>query len=157
MNLKIKPISDGQILTMIGINDVKAWGYLYDKYAAAMFSIVLQITDSNELANKIFTEAFLQLKEKKILLKIKFALCPFLLRYMHNYASQYVKKWEITTVPVTKAIDTQLIHLLCTQCYTIKDAAFKLNITEAAAIRNLQIEFLLLRNKNYETREVVKF
>lgn len=149
LNLQINHISDEQMLNLIADNDVKAWEYLYDKYAAAMYSITLHFTDNKEIANKTFTEAFLQLKEKNKLLKIRCALCPFLLRYTHNYASQYIKKWGINVVPKIKAVDSQLIHLLCTQCNSIKEAAFKLNITEATAIKNLQREFLVLRNKNY--------
>lgn len=149
MNVKIKHISDVQMLTMIGEHDVKAWEHLYNKYAAAMYNIICHLTDSNEVANKIFAEAFLQLKEKNILLEIRYALCPFLLRYTHNYASQYLKNWGITAVHKSKSVDTQLIHLLCTQCNSIKDAAFTLNITEETAIKHLQREFLVLRNKNY--------
>ncbi len=149
MTLQINHISDEQMLTMIRSNNVKAWEHLYDKYAAAMYSIVWQFTDSKELANEIFTDAFLQLKEKNILLKMRYALCPFLLRYTYNFASQYFKKCGISALQNDKAVNSQLIHLLCTHCNSIKDAAFKLNITEAAVIKNLQSEFLVLRNKNY--------
>ena len=148
MTLQISPISDERMLTMLNKNDANGWVHLYDKYAAAMYSIVWHFTDNNEVANKIFTEAFLQLKEKNILSKVGYALCPFLLRYMHNFASQYLKKWGINPLQSSKVVDSQLIHLLCTQCNSIKDVAYKLNITEEAAIKNLQREFLVLRNKN---------
>ena len=141
-------ISDARLHTLIGTNDVNTWVHLYDKYSAAMYSIVWHLTHNNELANKIFTEAFLQLKDKNILRKIEFALCPFLLRYTHNYTSQYLKKWRIKPVSNTKTTDSQLIHLLCTQCNSIKDVALKLNITEAAAVKDLQKEFLVLRIKS---------
>ena len=149
MTRRVNHISDAQLLTMIGKNDVNTWLNLYDKYSAAMYSIVWHLTHNNDVANKIFTEAFLQLKDKNILMKIQFALCPFLLRYMHNYASQYLKKWGINPVSNSKTIDSELIHLLCTQCNSIKDVALKLNITEAAAVKDLQKEFLVLRNKSY--------
>ena len=149
MTLQINHISDEQMLSMIGRNDVKAWEQLYDKYAAAMYSIVWQFTDSKEIANKIFTQAFLQLKENNILLKMHYALCPFLLRYTHNFASQYFKKCGISTLRNSKPVNSKVIHMLCTQGISIKDAAFKLNISEAAVIKNLQSEFLELRNKNY--------
>ena len=148
MTLQINHISDERMLTMFNKNDANAWVYLYDKYAAAMYSIVWHFTDNNEVANKIFTEAFLQLKEKNILSKVGYALCPFLLRYMHNFASQYLKKSGINPLQSSKAVDSQLIHLLCTQCNSIKDAASKLNITEDVALKNLRREFLVLRNKN---------
>ena len=148
MTLQNNHISDERMLTMLNKNDANAWVHLYDKYAAAMYSIVWHFTDNNEVANKIFTEAFLQLKEKNILSKVPYALCPFLLRYMHNYASQYLNKWGINPIQSSKAVDSQLIHLLCTQCNSIKDAASKLNITEDVAIKNLRREFLVLRNKN---------
>lgn len=149
MTVLVNNISDEQMLNLIVDNDVKAWEYLYDKYAAAMYSITLHFTDNKEIANKIFSQAFLQLKEKNMLLKIRYALCSFLLRYTHNYASQYLKRWGISAVNNSKAVNSQLIHLLCTQCNSIKEAAFKLNITEETAIKNLQREFLVLRNKNY--------
>ena len=142
-------ISDAQLLIMIGENDVNAWRDLYDKYSGAMYSIVWHLTHNNEVANKIFTEAFLQLKEKNILIKIHFALCPFLLRYTHNYASQYLKKSGINPVSNSKIFDSHLIHLLCTQCNSIKDLAFKLNIAEAAAVKDLRKEFLMIRNKTF--------
>lgn len=148
MTLQINHISDGQLLLMIGRNDVKAWEHLYDKHAAAMYSIVCQFTDSKELANEIFTDAFLQLREKNILLKIHYALCPFLLRYMHNFTDQHFKKLGISALQNSKVANSQLIHMLCSQCNSIKDAAFKLNITEAAVVKNLQSEFFALRKKN---------
>ena len=136
------------MLSMISENDVKVWEHLYDKYAAAMYSIVWQFTDNKELADEIFTAAFLQLKQKNILIKIPYALHPYLLRYTHNYASQYVTKRGISASLNSRAIDLKLIHLLCTQCNSIKDPAVKLDITEAAVIKNLQREFLVLRGKN---------
>ncbi len=145
-------ISEAQLLTMLGKHDKNAWINLYDKYSAAMYSIVRQLTHNNEVANKIFTEAFLQLKEKNVLLKIRFGLCPFLLRYTYNYASEYLKREGINPVSNDKAVHLQLVHLLCTQCNSIKDVAHKLNITEAAAKKDLQREFLVLRNKNYYSK-----
>ena len=122
---RVNHILDARVLAMIGKNEASGWLQLYDKYSAAMYSIVWHLTHDNEIANKIFTEAFLQLKEKNILIKIQFALCPFLLRYTHNYASLYLKKWGINAVSGNKTIDSQLIHLLCTQCNSIKDVALK--------------------------------
>jgi RNA polymerase sigma factor (sigma-70 family) len=44
--------------------DNQAFGYLYDHYAAALYSIVVQIVQNNELANDILQEVFVNIWRK---------------------------------------------------------------------------------------------
>ncbi len=86
---------------MISDNNLDAWGYVYDKYAPAMFDIISNLTEDKIIAEDIFKEAFLQLKEKQILSKITYSLYPYLQRYTHNFTKRQL---ELSSVSPAKTI-----------------------------------------------------
>ncbi|MEO5570655.1 MAG: hypothetical protein ABIT08_15570 [Bacteroidia bacterium] len=146
-----KSISDQTILSMIAENNLEAWGHLYDKYAPAMFGIICTLTDDRTLAEEIFKETFLQLKEKQILSKVTYALCPCLLRHTHIFARQQLKARGIacSNSPVEQ---TSLINILCSQDINFKQAASIFNLTEEEAKKKLRAEFLELRSQSKEEK-----
>lgn len=83
--------SDQVILSMISENSLDAWIFLYDKYAAAMFGTICKITEDKKIAEEIFKEAFIQLKEKQILSKLKYSLYPWLLKYTLIFAQKHLR------------------------------------------------------------------
>lgn len=131
---------------MIAENNLEAWEYLYDKYAAAMYGIICKLTDDRTLSEEIFIGAFLQLKEKQILSKTTHPICVCLLRHTHIFAKQELTNRGINST--NKVEESSLINMFCSQHLTAKDAAVKLNITEQEVRRKLRLEFLELRSQS---------
>lgn len=51
---------DGELIALIKQNDHYAYDHLYDKYAPALYSVILQIVKDKETANKVVKEVFIQ-------------------------------------------------------------------------------------------------
>ena len=122
-------ISDQTILSMIEENNLEAWELLYDKYAPAMYGIICGLVADRTIADDIFKEAFIQLKEKNILNKVTYALCPCLLRYTHAFAKE-----QLTLRGITYSKDylkeTSLVKIFCSQNLSVSQVASNFNITE---------------------------
>ncbi|MEO6190803.1 MAG: hypothetical protein ABIO44_11035 [Saprospiraceae bacterium] len=151
VQVQTKKISDQNILSMIAENNLEAWGHLYDKYAPAMFVIICNLTDDRTLAEEIFKETFLQLKEKQILSNVNYSLCFCLLRHTHLSARQQLKE-RGRTCSSSPFEESSLINMLCSQDLSFKQAASNFNITEEEAKIKLRLEFLELRSQNKEEK-----
>lgn len=147
MELQTKIISDQNILSLIAENKMEAWKHLYDKYSAAMFGIIYNLTSDRKLAEEIFKETFIQLKERKILSKNTHALCSCLLKHTHTFAQQQLNDRGIS-LSYNHTEKTSLIEILCSQYISIKQLASNFNLTEAEIKKNLRAEFLALRSQN---------
>jgi len=66
------------------------------------FVLGLRLTVYKTLAEEIFKETFLQLKEKQILFKNTYPLCPYLLKYTYTFARQELKERGITVPKKSK-------------------------------------------------------
>ncbi len=152
MQFQTKIKSDQNILSLIAENNLEAWEHLYDKYAPAMYGIICNLTDDKPLAEVIFKEAFLQIKEKQILSKATYSLCPCLLRHTHTFARQQLKERGRTCLNSPNQ-QTSLINMLCSQNLSFKQAASNFNITEEEAKRKLHEEFLALRLQNKQEKQ----
>jgi RNA polymerase sigma factor (sigma-70 family) len=53
--------SERELVFLLKEKNNKAFGYLYDNYSAALFGIIHQIIDDNELASDILQEVFLNI------------------------------------------------------------------------------------------------
>ncbi len=138
---------------MIAENNLEAWRHIYDKYAPAMYGVICGLTDDRTLTEEIFTEAFLQLKEKQILSKVSYSLCLCLLRHTHVFARQQLKERGIT-LSKSPMEETSLIKILCSQHITIKEIASIFKITEQEAKKKLHLEFLELRQQRKEVNSI---
>lgn len=52
---------DGELIALIKQNDHYAYNHIYDKYAPALYSVILQIVKDKETANKVVKEVFIQI------------------------------------------------------------------------------------------------
>lgn len=138
---------------MLAENNLKSWENLYDKYAPVMYAVICNLTDNKAVAAEILTEAFMQVKQKQILLKINISPCIYLLRHTYNYANQHLKQSGINLKAANPKEETKLIQLLRTQCSSLKDAAFILNITEDEAKKKLHEEVLECYNLKAQTED----
>lgn len=142
--------TDQDILSLIDENITEAWGHLYDKYASAMFGIICNLTKDRVLAEEIFEDAFLQLKERKIISKNTYALCSCLLRYTHTFTQQQLKVRGLN-----KSINfnekSSLLDIFCSQNISPREVATQLKTTEKEIKQSLRAEFLILRSQNEMT------
>lgn len=148
MLLQKEILPGNQIIAMLKENNPLAWGHLYDKYASAMYGLICKLAADKLLAKEILLKTFIELKQKQILSKIKFALLPIILRYTHSFTIEYLKNIRITEKTIHPQKETELIHLFTTQCSSLKEAANMLHITEKETKKRLQVEFLNLRIQN---------
>ncbi len=51
---------DGELIALIRQNDHNAYDHLYDKYAPALYSVILHIVKDKETANKVVKEVFIR-------------------------------------------------------------------------------------------------
>ncbi len=148
MTLQSEVLSGSQIIDMLQENDPLTWRHLYDKYASVMYGLICNLTEDKLLAEEILKKAFIELKQKQVLSKIKYALLPIILRYTHSYTTEYLKNISITKKTFHPPIETELIHLFTTQCSSLKEAAYMLHITEKEIKKRLQVEFQNLSMQN---------
>ena len=150
MPYQLKNISDRDMLLFLEDNNTVVWDKIYDKYAPAMYSVVTKLTDDSEIADKIFMDAFIQFKETHNVVKTTHSFCTQLLRYTYHYAIRYLTAVGINPKQSDPMLMATLIHLLCTQCSSLTEAASVLNITEEDARLKLRNELLEMRQQNKE-------
>lgn len=142
MTLQSVILSETQIMAMLQENNPVVWENLYDKYAPAMFGLICKLTDDKLLAEQIFINSFIQLKEKGTLSKINYALYAILLRHTYAYAITHLKQAGVNPKILHPSKENKLIQLLTTQCNSIDEAASILNITFKETKERLHTELL---------------
>lgn len=146
---QLKNISSQNILSKILIEkNLQGWQLFYDKYAGAMYGCICMLTDDKAMAEKIFQEAFIHLKEKEILSGFNSAILPCLLRYTSKFAIDRLVRHGLKPKAANQFEENKLTHLLCSSCHSLKEAASILNITEEEARKKLHLEFLAFRDQN---------
>lgn len=136
--------------------NLKEWERLYDKYSPSMYGIIGQLTNDRHMADEIFNTAFLNLSEKKILSETSEACYPLIMRYTFNFANQELKRQGIIPMVINPQKEVELILLLCTQCSSLKEVAFILNITTEEAKKKLHEEFNELRTGHEKKGNMVQ-
>lgn len=56
--------TEQQLISLLKHRDNKAFGYLYDNYSGALYSIIVQILSDVELANDVLQEVFINIWRK---------------------------------------------------------------------------------------------
>lgn len=60
----IPTYSEQELVSLLKNRDNKAFGYLYDHYSGALYSIILQILENSELANDVLQDVFVNIWRK---------------------------------------------------------------------------------------------
>ncbi len=145
-------ISDTTIVSMLAKNNLSAWEHLYDKYAPMMYGAIFKITGNAPMAEEIFKECFLQLKENDNLSEVKVTLCPFLLRHAHSVTLNYLKKCGLASVLTGQASfnDDPLIQLLSSDSENIslKETFSTSDFIQEKVRKKLRKKFNNLRKKH---------
>ena len=140
-------ISDTEIISMLQENNLKGWEMLYDKYAPLMYGLVYDLTNSKPLAEQIFSNAFLRLKNVLSISEKRFALCGTILRHTYIYTIKQLRIQGMEVKPFKPEPGFNIIQLLCTQCNSLKEIASRFHISEAEAKKQLLFELSTFRNK----------
>jgi DNA-directed RNA polymerase specialized sigma24 family protein len=146
MMLTVNSNSDSTIVSMLTEKNSSAWEQLYDKYAPLMYGAVFQITKDDRVAEKIFKECFLQLKESKNISNVRGPLDFFLLKHAQNFTLNYFKLIELA-VEVNKKENhnTPLVEMLESKQITVKRSEPVSTVEQKEARKKLREEFNLLR------------
>ncbi|MEP6710779.1 MAG: hypothetical protein ABJA37_00105 [Ferruginibacter sp.] len=143
-----KNISSQVILSTIVVNkDLRGWQLFYDKYAAAMFGCICSLTSDNQIAEQILLDAIMQLKEKEILQTFSYAFLPSLLKYTNDFTIQQLLQQGMEPKTEDTFQKARLTYLICSRCYSLKEAAAILNISEEETKKKLHLEFLDMREE----------
>jgi len=148
MPLQSEILSGNQIVVVLQENNPLAWEHLYDKYALAMYGLICNLTEDKLLAEEIFMNAFLELKQKQTLSKIEYALLPVIFRHTYCFTINHLKTIRISPKTLNPPKEAEVIHLLTTRCNSLNEAASILNITAEETKKRLRVEFLNLRMQN---------
>ena len=148
MTLPPEIFTEKQIIVLLQENNPLAWEHLYNKYATAVYGLICNLTEDKLLANEILIKSFISLKKKQVLLDIKCALLPHILRHTYTFTTNHLKKISLKPQIFNPQKDFVLIHLLSTQCNSLKDAALILKVTVEETKKRLHDEFLNLRISN---------
>ena len=131
-------------------NKTTLWHSIYDEHAASIYGLICYLTTNTRLAEDIFQQVFLQLKdvEEQIVSKTIGELCPFLLRHTYKSTIEQLTKRNINPVTDNPFTEMELIHLLCTRGMSLKEVAVVINTTEEDLRKKLRSVFLAIRKEN---------
>jgi len=152
MMLTVNPISDVTIVSMLAENHSAAWEQLYDKYASMMYGAVIQITKDERIAEHIFKECFIQLKETKHISKVRDPLALFLFKHAQSFTLNYLKLVDLTHGASNKPnINGPLMRLLsCKNISINSESKSQIAVEQAEARKKLREEFNHLRKQHQE-------
>lgn len=106
--------SDSKIVSMIANEQVKGWEYLYDKYSSSMYGIIYTLSKNKNIAEDIFVNLFLHLKENmEILITQNEKLCTFLMQETLAFVRNDLKIKGLDTDKDSLSDMPKLIQLLC--------------------------------------------
>lgn len=115
------------------------WSHLYDEYAPMMYGVILKISDNEIIAEEIFENVFLELKERKILSPHHTPLRYSVLRHTYKLTLKYLKELGIAVKPYHE--NYPLIHLFYFEQVSLEEAAIKSDIPTQVVLKNLRAEF----------------
>jgi hypothetical protein len=139
---------DSDIIKMLANNDKAAWVHLYDKYASMLYGIILNMTGNELIAGDILTELFIELKRKKLLIRVQNALCHSLVRHTHKLTIHYLHIRGL--IPISKQSangDYPSINTLYLDLATMNELGYSSDIAKEEILLSLRAEFNNFRNK----------
>ncbi|MEO7523482.1 MAG: hypothetical protein ABIT58_05270 [Ferruginibacter sp.] len=133
-----------------------AWEFIYDRYSASMYGVIVKLTDNKKASEEILTMVFLELQNQKDFLKTDQSLCAILLRYTYKFAITHLKE-EDRKKQIPGNDNPNIIELLTTKCNSLDDVAKLLDITKDEAKTKLREAFLALRQDiNQQAFELIQ-
>ncbi len=140
---------DTVIIAMLAQNNKEAWLHLYNKYASMLYGIILNMTGNETIAGDILTEVFIALKHKKLLMRVKDALCHSLVRHTHKLTLKYLHERGLKPISIqTPNGDYPIINSLYFELATINELGSSSDIAKQEILRSLRTEFDHFRDQS---------
>ena len=131
-----------------GLIDKKqtAWEQLYDTYASMMYGSILSITGDEKTACELLQEAFVELRNREVLLRTQSSLCVALIKHCCNITLKYLKTQGLKPQQERLNRNCRLIYFFYFEDLTLSEIALQLAMPELEVLKNLQAEFREIRN-----------
>ena len=139
--------SDFKLVSELLDNKQTAWEQLYDTYAPMMYGSILNITGDEKTACDLFQQAFIELRNREMLLRIQASLCISLVKHCCNITLKYLKMKGLKPQRETLDRNCRLIYFFYFEDMTLTEIAERLAVPELEVIKNLQAEFREIRNR----------
>jgi hypothetical protein len=128
-------------------NKQTAWEELYDTYAPMMYGSILNITGDEKTACNLLEQAFIELRNREMLLRIQASLCVSLVKHCCNITLKYLKMQGLKPQRETLDRNCRLIYFFYFEDMTLTEIATRLAMPELEVLRNLQAEFKDIRKR----------
>ncbi len=139
--------TDVKLVSELMDNKQTAWEQLYDSYAAMMYGSILNITGDEKMASDLLQQAFLELRNREILLRMQASLCISLVKHCYNMTLKYLKMRGLSPQNETLNRSCQLIHFFYFEDMTLAEIAARLAVPEWEVLKKLQTEFRDIRKR----------
>lgn len=137
--------TDFKLVSELMDNKPTAWEQLYDTYASMMYGSILNITGDEKMACDLLQQAFGELRNREMLLRIQASLCLSLVKHCYNITLKYLKMRGLSPQNETLDRNYKLIHFFYFEEMTLTEIAVRLAMPELEVIKNLQAEFKDIR------------
>ena len=127
-------------------NKVTEWESIYNKFTPAIHRIIFSITNDRIIAEEIFMETALLLRQSETLSKISYSFCTRLIKQTYSRTINQLRRYGINPQMQHLPEETKLIHLLC--------AENNFNLAEDEAREKLHVDFLKLHNQLYYSQHL---
>ncbi len=145
--LNNKRQTDAQLVSELVQNKQAAWEHLYDTYAPIMYGSILNITGDEKTACDLLQQAFIELRNREILLRIQSSFCVSLVKHCCNIALKHLRIRGLMPQNETLDRNYRLIHFFYFEEMTLTEIAVRLAMPELEVLKNLQAEFKDIRNR----------
>ena len=139
--------TDFKLVSELMLDKPTAWEQLYDTYAPMMYGSILNITGDEKTACHLLQEAFVELRNREMLLRIQASLCISLVKHCFNITLKHLRMRGLTPQNDILDANCQLIHFFYFEEMTLTEIAVKLAMPELEVMKNLQAEFKEIRKR----------
>ena len=139
--------TDFKLVSELLDNKQTAWEQLYDTYAPMMYGSILEITGDEKTAGDLLEQAFVELQNREMLLRIQASLCMSLAKHCYNITLKYLKIQGLKPQRETLDRNCRLIYFFYFEDMTLTEIAVMLAMPELEVLKNLQAEFKEIRKR----------
>lgn len=133
---------DEYLFEGIAKNELPSWDYLYEEYAGVMYGCIYSITGNHEIAEKLFMQAFLNLR-KCNLITCKVPLSFYLWNYSRKFTLANFNKndFPVSVDTIQRNFSNEITTMICLHDLSITEFAKKLSLSELQVKQKLHVEF----------------
>ena len=119
----------------------------YQKYAAIIYGSIFRLTRDKSIADKIFSDSFIDLYHNSVHSEKAALAIPSLLRSVYSVTLSKLKESGMQPVEANAKNESDLLDLLCSKSSNLQEAATILGMSEKEARKKLRFDLLKFREK----------